>query len=128
MYHYVFVFLNVSLLVKFHFTLQAEHIIIENNTIFVTKLNFKSREQDVREYFSQFGAVAELTLPKGKKGKNSGYCFIDFQDTATSQGVLTAGNLEVRLYLLYSMRLQHWYSGKASVSHLAGTYIVLVVT
>eukprot|EP00887_Chlorella_sp_A99_P002740 scaffold6.g2740.t1 len=59
--------------------------------IFVGKLNKETMEQDVKEYFSRFGFVMDVYLPRGKNNKREhrGFGFVTFETEAAIQRVVT---------------------------------------
>lgn len=61
--------------------------------IFIGKLTKETSELDVREYFSRFGYVMDVYLPKSKdnKGEHRGFGFVTFETEAAIQRVVQHG-------------------------------------
>ncbi|MBI4456730.1 MAG: RNA-binding protein [Acidobacteria bacterium] len=61
--------------------------------LFVGKLPFDTTEVDLREYFSQVGAVSAVILPTDREtGKKRGFAFVDFEDKATAENAIRRFN------------------------------------
>jgi len=50
-------------------------------TIFMSNLNFKSREEDIKKHFADCGEIVEVRIPKSKKGFSFGNAYVEFTDT-----------------------------------------------
>lgn len=61
--------------------------------IFIGKLNKDTSEQDVKDYFSKFGFVMDVYLPKSKdiSLQHRGFGFVTFETDAAIQRVVQSG-------------------------------------
>lgn len=58
-------------------------------TIFVSGLSYETTEEDIREFFSQSGAMDKVNLPKYQdSNRNIGYCHITFETREEAEGAL----------------------------------------
>ena len=66
--------------------------------IFVGKLNRDTSDQDVKDYFSRFGYVLDVYLPRDKSNKREhrGFGFVTFETDASIQRVVTHGPHHIR--------------------------------
>ncbi|KAL3134229.1 hypothetical protein ABBQ38_006662 [Trebouxia sp. C0009 RCD-2024] len=69
-------------------------------------VGYELSEQQLRPYFSKFGAVTDLYLPKHKSGRNKGYGFLTY---ATKSALLSA-----------SQKSRHFVGGRVVQVKLAG--------
>lgn len=49
-------------------------------TVFVTQLQVRAGERDVRAYFEQVGGVEDVSLIKDRSGKSKGFGYVEFSD------------------------------------------------
>ncbi|ORM41223.1 50S ribosomal protein L3 [Babesia sp. Xinjiang] len=58
--------------------------------IFVSKLSYEATREDLEEYFSQFGNITDVHIPRqpGNPALNKGYGFVSFEDESTLMRVL----------------------------------------
>lgn len=55
-------------------------------TIFVGNLSFKATEDDVREWFAEFGTVTQVKLPVDREtGRKRGFAFVDLDPEEAEQ-------------------------------------------
>jgi len=61
--------------------------------IFVAKLNFKTRKEDLEAAFAQFGQVSSCKIVRDKEtGRSKGYGFIEMPDDAEAQTAIAQLN------------------------------------
>ena len=60
------------------------------NNIFVGNLSFEATKEDVVKLFEEFGAVANVLIMQGKKGKSRGYGFVDMPNEEEKNAAITA--------------------------------------
>jgi len=75
--------------------------VTEDNKIFVTKIASPITQQDLVDYFSQFGALQNVHMPAhanaGKGGlMHKGIAFVAFKDACTAQRVLGRSSYEIK--------------------------------
>ncbi len=57
-------------------------------TLYVGNLNYKAREEDLRELFSAYGEVNSVSLISDKfTGRSKGFAFIDMDDQAGQDAI-----------------------------------------
>lgn len=66
--------------------------------VFVGKLNKDTSEQDVKDYFTRFGYVMDVYLPRDKNNKREhrGFGFVTFETEASIQRVVAHGPHQIR--------------------------------
>lgn len=58
-------------------------------TIFVGNLSFKATEDDVREWFAEFGEVRQVKLPVDREtGRKRGFAFVDLDPETAEQAAI----------------------------------------
>lgn len=68
----------------------------ESNKIFVGKLPQEASDQEVQEYFSSFGVVTEVKIPKDHETQQGrGFAFVTFEDPSVASSVLEGGPHEI---------------------------------
>jgi RNA recognition motif-containing protein len=61
--------------------------------IFVAKLNFKTRKEDLEAAFARFGQVSSCKIVRDKEtGRSKGYGFIEMPNDAEAQTAITELN------------------------------------
>jgi RNA recognition motif-containing protein len=61
--------------------------------IFVAKLNFKTRREDLEAAFAKFGAVTSCTIVREKEtGRSKGYGFVEMPNDDEASNAITALN------------------------------------
>lgn len=61
--------------------------------IFVAKLNFNTRKEDLEAAFAQFGEVTSCKIVRDKEtGRSKGYGFIEMPDDAAARQAMEALN------------------------------------
>ena len=60
----------------------SERMSRDEPKLLVRQINFKSTEEGLKEYFTQFGEVREVQLKKNHDGTSRGFGFIVFSDAA----------------------------------------------
>jgi len=52
-------------------------------TIYIGNLSFQAEEEDIREVFSEYGAVKRVSLPTDREtGRKRGFAFVDMENDA----------------------------------------------
>jgi RNA recognition motif-containing protein len=66
------------------------------NKIYVGNLSYTAREQELRDYFSTYGEVTEVFVPKDREtGKGRGFAFVTFASSAQAEDALKADGKEL---------------------------------
>jgi len=65
------------------------------NKAFVGGLSIDTTEQDLKDYFSKFGNVTEVAIPKPGDGKKRGFGFVTFDDTDCVDRLIILQNHEL---------------------------------
>jgi RNA recognition motif-containing protein len=61
--------------------------------IFVAKLNFKTRTEDLQKAFEQFGEVSSVKIIKDRDtGRSKGYGFVEMPNDAEAQAAINGLN------------------------------------
>lgn len=61
--------------------------------IFVAKLNFKTRKEDLEAAFAQFGQVTSCKIVRDKEtGRSKGYGFVEMPDDAEANNAIASLN------------------------------------
>ena len=61
--------------------------------IYVGNLSYSSAESDLNDYFSQFGAIAEVKLITDREtGRSKGFAFVTFDEPAAAEKAISAAN------------------------------------
>ncbi len=61
--------------------------------IFVAKLNFKTRKEELEAAFAQFGQVASAKIVRDKEtGRSKGYGFVEMPNDAEAQAAIESLN------------------------------------
>eukprot|EP00069_Balaena_mysticetus_P004420 bmy_04432T0 len=58
------------------------------NRIFVGGIDFKTHENDLRKFFSQYGSVKEVKIVNDRAGVSKGYGFVTFETQEDAQKIL----------------------------------------
>jgi len=67
-----------------------------SNTIFVGGLSFQAGEEDVKEFFSEFGTVVSVRIPvHSDTGRKKGLAFVEFSSPAEAQAALAKDQAEM---------------------------------
>ena len=62
-------------------------------TVFVSGLNFTTSEETVNTFFSQFGNISSIKLPKFQNSENNlGYGHVNFEEEAGAQAAFARGS------------------------------------
>ncbi|NWX08284.1 BOLL protein, partial [Caloenas nicobarica] len=95
------------------------------NRIFVGGIGFKTKENDLRKFFAQYGSVKEVKIVNDRAGVSKGYGFITFETQEDAQKILQeAKNLNYRdkkLDIGPAIRKQQIRSSGSAVIPEAGT-------
>jgi RNA recognition motif-containing protein len=61
--------------------------------IFVAKLNFKTRQEDLQSAFAQYGEVSSVKIVKDREtGRSKGYGFVEMPNDAEAQAAIDGLN------------------------------------
>jgi len=61
--------------------------------IFVAKLNFKTRQEDLQSAFAQYGEVSSVKIVKDREtGRSKGYGFVEMPNDSEAQAAIAALN------------------------------------
>lgn len=61
--------------------------------IFVAKLNFKTRQEDLQSAFAKYGEVSSVKIVKDREtGRSKGYGFVEMPNDAEAQAAIAALN------------------------------------
>jgi hypothetical protein len=58
---------------------------METKKLYVKNLDWNLTEEQVREYFSQFGEIASMKLPLDKFKRKRGFAFVEYANEADAQ-------------------------------------------
>ncbi|KAH3887201.1 squamous cell carcinoma antigen recognized by T-cells 3-like [Dreissena polymorpha] len=61
----------------------------ENNTVFVSNLNYKIDEEQIKSFFKKCGEIEDIRLIKSFQGKSKGYGYVQFTDELAVSNALT---------------------------------------
>lgn len=61
-------------------------------TVFVSNLDFEVTEDDIQEFMSSSGTIAEVRLVKHPTGKSKGYAFVEFEVKEDAEGAKLRDN------------------------------------
>ncbi|KAL6936482.1 uncharacterized protein HGUI_00515 [Hanseniaspora guilliermondii] len=65
----------------------------EIKKMFVGGLNWDTTEDDLRDYFSKYGTVENVSIRKDREGKSKGYGFVDFEQSSSVEEVLSTRHI-----------------------------------
>jgi cold-inducible RNA-binding protein len=66
------------------------------NKIYVGNLSYSIEEQSLRDFFSPFGSIAEVFIPKDREtGKGRGFAFVTFENQAQAQEAVKTNGQEL---------------------------------
>ena len=66
------------------------------NKIYVGNLSYNIEEQDLRGFFSSFGDITEVFIPKDREtGKGRGFAFVTFENQAQAQEAVKTNGQEL---------------------------------
>lgn len=61
--------------------------------IFVAKLNFKTRQEDLQNAFAQYGEVSSVKIVKDREtGRSKGYGFVEMPNDSEAQAAIAGLN------------------------------------
>ncbi|MBX2970878.1 MAG: RNA-binding protein [Cyclobacteriaceae bacterium] len=61
--------------------------------IFVAKLNFKTRQEDLQSAFAQYGEVSSVKIVKDREtGRSKGYGFVEMPNDSEAQAAIAGLN------------------------------------
>jgi RNA recognition motif-containing protein len=73
---------RVNFQVNLAFIIFIHYSILVQMNLFVAKLNFKTREEDLRDLFEEYGEVESVKIVMDKMtGKSKGFGFVEMPDT-----------------------------------------------
>lgn len=63
------------------------------NKIYVGNLSYSVNEEELSDYFQQYGAIKELTLIKDREtGRSKGFAFVEYESQAEAQKAIAGAN------------------------------------
>uniref|UniRef100_W5NES1 RNA-binding protein 28 n=1 Tax=Lepisosteus oculatus TaxID=7918 RepID=W5NES1_LEPOC len=62
--------------------------------LIIRNLSFKCTEDDLKQFFSKYGAVLEVNIPRKADGKMRGFAFVQFKNVLEAGKALKATNLK----------------------------------
>ncbi len=65
---------------------------LETKKLFVRNLDWNLNEEQVHQYFSQFGEVASVKLPLDKFGRKRGFGFVEYVTEEDAQKAIAESN------------------------------------
>ena len=74
---------------SYHGTIMSE---METKKLYVKNLDWNLTEEQVKEYFSQFGEIASIKLPLDKFKRRRGFAFIEFANEADAAKAIATSN------------------------------------
>ncbi|KAK7874320.1 hypothetical protein R5R35_007795 [Gryllus longicercus] len=60
----------------------------DNQTVFVSNLEYSTTEEQIRELFAPIGTITDLRLVKDFKGRSKGYCYVVYSSPAEAAEAL----------------------------------------
>ncbi|KAM9235849.1 LOW QUALITY PROTEIN: protein boule-like [Leptosomus discolor] len=95
------------------------------NRIFVGGIDFKTNENDLRKFFTQFGSVKEVKIVNDRAGVSKGYGFITFETQEDAQKILQEAKKlnykDKKLNIGPAIRKQQIQSPRSTLIPEAGT-------
>lgn len=64
--------------------LDKQNIKAKKSRLIIRNLSFKATEEDIRNLFSQYGNIVEISLPKKENGQIKGFAFLSFDNMKSS--------------------------------------------
>lgn len=65
---------------------------METKKLYVKNLDWNLTEEQVKEYFSQFGEIASIKLPLDKFKRRRGFAFIEYAQEADAEKAIAEAN------------------------------------
>ena len=66
------------------------------NKIYVGNLSYNAEEPDLRDFFSSFGEITEVFIPKDREtGKGRGFAFVTFANQAQAQEAVKSNGTDL---------------------------------
>ncbi|XP_075812451.1 protein boule-like [Microtus pennsylvanicus] len=102
------------------------------NRIFVGGIDFKTNENDLRKFFSQYGSVKEVKIVNDRAGVSKGYGFITFETQEDAQKILQEAEKlnykDKKLNIGPAIRKQQIGIPRSSIMPAAGTMYLTTST
>ncbi|XP_062818870.1 protein boule-like isoform X2 [Anolis carolinensis] len=102
------------------------------NRIFVGGIDFKTNENDLRKFFSQYGCVKEVKIVNDRAGVSKGYGFITFETQEDAQKILQEAEKlnykDKKLNIGPAIRKQQVGIPRSSIMPAAGTMYLTTST
>lgn len=65
----------------------------QKNKLYVGNLDYKAREEDLRDMFQEFGEIVEVNLiTEGDSGRSKGFGFVTFKNDEDAEKAVAAMN------------------------------------
>lgn len=69
-----------------------------SNTIFVGGLSFDAGEEDVKQFFSEFGTITTVRIPvHSDTGRKKGMAFVEFESPTAAQAARAKDQLQANV-------------------------------
>ncbi|XP_058020861.1 protein boule-like [Ahaetulla prasina] len=102
------------------------------NRIFVGGIDFKTNENDLRKFFSQYGCVKEVKIVNDRAGVSKGYGFVTFETQEDAQKILQEAEKlnykDKKLNIGPAIRKQQVGIPRSSIMPAAGTMYLTTST
>ncbi|XP_043301893.1 protein boule-like isoform X3 [Cervus elaphus] len=102
------------------------------NRIFVGGIDFKTNENDLRKFFSQYGSVKEVKIVNDRAGVSKGYGFVTFETQEDAQKILQEAEKlnykDKKLNIGPAIRKQQVGIPRSSIMPAAGTMYLTTST
>jgi RNA recognition motif-containing protein len=64
-----------------------------NNKLFVGNLSFKTTQQELQDYFAEYGEVISVSIPQDREtGRQRGFAFVEMGDQAGAEAAIKGMN------------------------------------
>ncbi|XP_045744151.2 protein boule-like [Mirounga angustirostris] len=102
------------------------------NRIFVGGIDFKTNENDLRKFFSQYGSVKEVKIVNDRAGVSKGYGFVTFETQEDAQKILQEAEKlnykDKKLNIGPAIRKQQVGNPRSNIMPAAGTMYLTTST
>ncbi|MBN3322891.1 RBM28 protein, partial [Atractosteus spatula] len=83
--------------------------------LIIRNLSFKCTEDDLKQFFSKYGAVLEVNIPRKADGKMRGFAFVQFKNVLEAGKALNATNLK-EIKECFHLYYLHYYHTNTNIS------------
>eukprot|EP01132_Coremiostelium_polycephalum_P004110 gene4110-5142_t len=67
----------------------------QSTVVFVSNLSFETKEDEIKNKFSECGEIASLRLVRDRRGKSKGICFIEYKDLESSEKAIDMNGIKL---------------------------------